>query len=664
MLSADSVDVVILSPLGQLAKAIASRMYSLDAHLFHSAPQDLLNVAEHGGTATTTLSHARTMRYGTLESNQPVGLLRANGSHCLVFTLHTSHEGPSSLQEALSPSSTLDTMYAGRFGSLTVYVGGGDGDTSLTEDALVSLLPTLPRITTNKTSSTVKSAGWQPVVTTGMGFRNDEVLETNLVAYIRRSMFEMTSAWASPSVLYGSPCAPIPLAMAPCYVTAGNVRRHPSSVESVVGQRSTEELVIDATAVGREGDLVFGRVCPLGTLPHYCERSTLDASLPRSLGPAARVMDAQHEDLFFRQPFYALVPLGNRESSTHVNGGIPLEGVLRGRDVVHWIAGESGLVGVLMAEGAVANALAETSVSFQLLGVLRRVKSAELVTFERVVSSGSETDVSSPPAGGDASPMSPPSLRGTNVNLLHLARTPIATNLSIPIVCIAGTSAEAGKTTLASKVISILTHVQKRRVGCIKATGTGGLPDCDAYRNMGAEIVLDQVDAGLPTTYTDPSRVQEFLPRSFLLCEDAGVDVVVVELGGDIIWANNTTLLSMPIFRDALHRLFLLCNDTMAAIGAREFLSGRVHLHPYEPNQGVAAASRCVGETADRDDLLMRTTGPLLPPDRVVYVASPFRSHLGATLRAAAVQGMPLPLDPNDMDAIAEHLADILPKTC
>ncbi|CUG89851.1 Hypothetical protein, putative [Bodo saltans] len=648
-MSTPAVDIVLLSTEGSLAATIASQIYELDSHLFSTLPIGLSNnvvLSARSPQQKNVASSRRTLHYGAMDciSNSPCALgdTTTITNDCIVFLLDTS-EYSRPEDEASSYANMrlhVNASSSGRVAAVIVHIqrnnGNASGDSVLAGNA--SWKQQLSAIDQTDRNAVVQST------------------EVNLIAFIRRNMFEISASWASQTVLGGSPLAPMPLTTAPFYVTAGNVRRHPTSVASLTEDRESE-FVIDATAIGREGDLVFGRVCPLGSLPHH-HTSLEGAATATTTTTAARVMDGQHEDMFFSQPFYALVPLGNRESSTHVNGGVPLEGILRGRDDVHWIAGESGLVGVLMAEGAVANALAETSVAFQLLGVLRRVKSADVVSFERVVSSESDSAASS--TLGYGSPMSPPSLKGMNINLLHLARTPVATTLSIPVICIAGTSAEAGKTTLASKVVSILHQTMKLRVGCIKATGTGGLPDCDAYKKMGAEVVFDQVDAGLPSTYTDPARVQEHLPRSFLLCQDSGVDVIVVELGGDIIWANNTTLLSMPIFAQALHRLFLLCNDTMAAIGAREFLMGRIHLLPYQPNQGVASARPLVDTSASDYGQARLATGPILPPNRVVFVASPFRNHLGATLRAAAVEGMPLPLDPNDMEALAEHLVDVI----
>jgi hypothetical protein len=464
--------------------------------------------------------------------------------------------------------------------------------------------------------------------------------------------FSGSSAFQAPGAFGG----PVPLREVPFYVTAGNVRRHPEDhFASVDGCASSQQLlVIDPSAVGREGDLVFGLVTPVGYRHLQRQASVLLRGASQPDGPhfvkPTHVVDAQHRDMYFHHPFYALVPLGNRESSTHVSGSVPNEGILRGRDVVHWIAGESGLVGVLMCEGATANRLSETSVSFELLGVLKRVTKENLSANEFAIAAGPpplpEEGVS--PVG---SPTAPPVLAGTNINILDIVRKPIATEFTLPIVCIAGTSAEAGKTTLASKIISILIHEHHLRVGCVKATGTGGLPDCDAYRAMGATVVFDQVDAGLPTTYTEPDRVEAYLPRSFLLCQDAGVDVVVAELGGDIIWANNPTFLQMSICQSHVKKLFVICNDTMAAIGAKSFFDGNVSLHRYQPNQSSVTTSPACRVTPHHR--------LCIDASRIVYVASPFRNMWGTTLRAAAVDGMPLPLDPNDMDAVRDEIDGI-----
>lgn len=686
--------IVFLSRTGCLAAAVAERVYALDRHLFSAPP-------ETAASASTLVQHAhRSSSLVRIFVASEITQLISEDDERNIIVVHLQCEPASSSGSTAHRSQQESASTLGNTASMkiavTLYHNSDDvsthsehGGEESRDMESIAIAQWIVGKTTGR-SSGGRSLRWAPADVHTRSSR----LEGDLVAYIRRRIFEnMTMHWtgASASTMVGhhtGGMTPLPLCDAPFYVTSGNVRRNPTTVfpeSTTSGDDDEMLLVVDPTAVGREGDIVFGRVCPIGSVDLLrnasaarigaTESAVFGASftggtgLLTSHGSASteivpnptHVMDTQHEDLFFYESFFAIAPLGNRESSTHVNGCVPDEGILRGRDVVHWIAGESGLVGVLMSEGAQANRLAETSVAFQMLGILRYVKRSNLVSFETLIASP-PPHVEAPPSEV-GSPLSPPTLNGSNVNLIDIAVQPTSSTLTVPVICIAGTSAEAGKTTLAAKIVSILTDVNHLRVGCVKATGTGGLPDCDACLHMGAVAAFDQVDAGLPTTYTSPERVRSILPRAFLLCQDASVDVIVVELGGDIIWANNTTVLAMPMMQNALHRLFLICNDTMSAIGAREWLSGRVALLPYRPNQQNASASAVEGVGTDSEgtsyqDMTLQQA-PLLPPSRVVYVASPFRNILGATIRAASVLGMPLPLDPNDMDAIAALLADI-----
>lgn len=408
----------------------------------------------------------------------------------------------------------------------------------------------------------------------------------SLLSIVRRRLFTFFGALSSPT---SSSSSPTPLSQLPGFITSGNVRVAPQAVFG------TDRLFVDREAVGHEGDVVFGRVVP-----------------PTGAGaPMVFVMDGSMQPMYFNEPFYVVAPLGNRESSTHVSGAIPYpNGVQAGRDVTHWIAGESGMVGVLQWEGSAHNALAERSVPFEILGVVV------------VVDDGVRR----------------------NVNLLDLAKRPLSTSLRLPIFAVAGTSAEAGKTTFASKLVRILSEGLRCKVGAVKATGTGGVVDCQSYVDMGAHVAKDQVDVGLPSTYTSPERVRDHIGDALLLCQDAGCDVLVVEFGGDLIWANGPVVMSMPMFYENVKKLFVICNDTFSAMGVLQWLR-EGGISSMSADEAATSTRRCstVLTHSFRDDV-------------VSLVASPFRNYGGAVLRAEQLGPSRLlrPLDPNNTTALSE----------
>jgi hypothetical protein len=91
-------------------------------------------------------------------------------------------------------------------------------------------------------------------------------------------------------------------------------------------------------------------------------------------------------------------------------------------------------------------------------------------------------------------------------------------------------------------------------VAAIKATGTGGLTDSSLHRRAGALVAFDQVDSGLPTTYVDASLFEKRILHSFYLAQLSNAEVILVEMGGDICWANNETLLCMSAITQGLKK--------------------------------------------------------------------------------------------------------------
>ena len=214
--------------------------------------------------------------------------------------------------------------------------------------------------------------------------------------------------------------------------------------------------------MGNEGDLILGTLDPKECL---------------------EVLDHAHELHRISAQHRVLAVLGNRESSTHVNGGVPKGGmkVQQGRPV-YWIAGESGMVGELFKETTEGKAnphKPEKSAPFICLGLLYRLNdcSDDAAQVEPKIR-GDET----------SKPIQP-------VNVLDFALPSVEPRfvVSRPILCVAATAAEAGKTTLACKLVKILTEQRGLKVGVIKTTGTGGIKDSMQHRAAGATVAYDQV---------------------------------------------------------------------------------------------------------------------------------------------------------------------------
>jgi hypothetical protein len=299
-----------------------------------------------------------------------------------------------------------------------------------------------------------------------------------------------------------------------------------------------------------------------------------------------------------------IAPVGNSDSATHANGGVPPGGLMveRGR-VLAWLAGESGLVGELFREASAPGGPAssfgvEWSAPFECAGTLVRV-----------------------PTRGAAPRV---------LNIEELALVPQGEGLVTPILAIAGTSSELGKTTLACRVLRALVDAAPEtgrplRVAAVKPTGVGGWLDGARHREAGACIALDMVDAGLASSYSSEARFRERLLRPLLAAQQAGAELIVAELGGDLCAAHNPTWLASPEVRARLVGLAVLCSDNLAALGAAELLRGTF---------GAPA---------------------VVPP--LFWFSSPFRNLRGMQRRATRL-GPGEMLDPDDPAAIG-RLAEI-----
>ena len=316
-------------------------------------------------------------------------------------------------------------------------------------------------------------------------------------------------------------------------------------------------------------------------------------------------------------------------------------------------------------------------------------------------------------------------------------------DLRTPIIVVSGTSAEAGKSTLAKKIMRALMRCDRNaflakaaadrtpqqraarhdepttkgeekeseksqqasqhqrrplRVAYVKATGTSSWGDTIHAQRVGVFAAYDQLDCGLPTTYargdTVPLRRQKRrlqnvddkeeetnynnnnntnnnnnnsseeeavldqlaqLSLSFLHAQSDGADVIVTELGGDIIFAKNPQILAQQWLWSNVFRCFVIGNDSMATIGVIHFLglSGSVCF------EGLKATEKEEKEESSSSSSSLSHYSAILAsavPFPIQFVASPFRTFDGAVSRAA-VLGLPPVMNPN---APIEDLIDLL----
>lgn len=140
----------------------------------------------------------------------------------------------------------------------------------------------------------------------------------------------------------------------------------------------------------------------------------------------------------------------------------------------------------------------------------------------------------------------------------------------VPVVFVAGTCMNAGKTAAASVVVRALAAAGLR-VGATKLTGVSLMRDVLGMRDYGADVALDFTDAGVVCTSADNAAGAARVLFAELKAE--GVDVIVAEMGDGIMGEYGVQALLGDPELMADRAVFVLCaNDPVGAAGGVEAL--------------------------------------------------------------------------------------------
>jgi hypothetical protein len=149
---------------------------------------------------------------------------------------------------------------------------------------------------------------------------------------------------------------------------------------------------------------------------------------------------------------------------------------------------------------------------------------------------------------------------------------------SVPVVALAGTCMEAGKTAAACAIVSRMRH-RGLVVDAFKATGVSLRRDILAMEDAGARRSAIFTDFGIVTT----TRVNgPALTRTMLTELSSGKpDVIVFELGDGILGTYGVdAILEAQDVRNALTGVVLSANDPVAAWGGVKLLRERFGIEP------------------------------------------------------------------------------------
>jgi len=149
---------------------------------------------------------------------------------------------------------------------------------------------------------------------------------------------------------------------------------------------------------------------------------------------------------------------------------------------------------------------------------------------------------------------------------------------NVPVVALAGTCMEAGKTAAACAIISRMRH-RGLNIHAFKATGVSLRRDILAMEDAGAKRSMIFTDLGVVTT---TAKNGPAITRALLTEMSQGEpDVIVFELGDGLLGAYGVeAILNAADVRGSLTSLVLSANDPVAAWGGVKLLRERFQIEP------------------------------------------------------------------------------------
>ena len=148
----------------------------------------------------------------------------------------------------------------------------------------------------------------------------------------------------------------------------------------------------------------------------------------------------------------------------------------------------------------------------------------------------------------------------------------------VPVIALAGTCMDSGKTAAACSIVSRLRH-RGLKVAACKATGVSLRRDILAMEDAGASDSMIFSDLGIVTTTADngPALTRELLSSLAELNPDA----IVIELGDGLLGAYGVeAILAEGDIRDAFTVVILCANDPVAAWGGARILREQFNIDP------------------------------------------------------------------------------------
>ena len=164
------------------------------------------------------------------------------------------------------------------------------------------------------------------------------------------------------------------------------------------------------------------------------------------------------------------------------------------------------------------------------------------------------------------------------VGAAKLDATAVLQTRGVPVVALAGTCMDSGKTAAACAIVSRLRH-RGLHVAACKATGVSLRRDILAMEDAGAAETMIFSDLGIVTTTAENGPALTRALLSALAMHQP--DVIVIELGDGLLGAYGVeAILTDPAIRAAFTAVVLCANDPVAAWGGAKILREQYGIEP------------------------------------------------------------------------------------
>jgi hypothetical protein len=146
-----------------------------------------------------------------------------------------------------------------------------------------------------------------------------------------------------------------------------------------------------------------------------------------------------------------------------------------------------------------------------------------------------------------------------------------------PVIAIAGTAMNAGKTTTAAYLARGLKRAGLRP-GYAKVTGTGAGGDPWLLSDAGSAVTLDFTDVGHVSTYrVDFEEVERICLSLIRHLQEAEVDVILLEIADGLYQRETAHLMASEVSRQWFNGVFFASADAMGAAAGIDWLTRQGH---------------------------------------------------------------------------------------